>query len=174
MADARAHDEATDLVIRLFEQYHVPVFAYLYRLVRDREWANDLTEDTFLRLFEARHRLPQIENRRAWIYRIATNLAFRALKRRNRFAWLPWRQDDSLHTNMPDPSDQVQFQSEVEGALASLSPTERAPLLLYYYYGFSVREVADALDLSEGAVKVRLHRARESFRKGYEKGVVHE
>jgi RNA polymerase sigma-70 factor (ECF subfamily) len=43
----------------------------------------------------------------------------------------------------------------------------RAPLLLYSHYGFSVREVAEVLEISEGAVKTRLHRAREAFRRLY-------
>jgi RNA polymerase sigma-70 factor (ECF subfamily) len=160
------------LVADLFEQYQRVVFAYLYRLVDDWEWAQDLTQETFLRLFRARHRLPQVENRRAWIYRIATNVALNALKRRRRFAWLPWRNTDAVYLAAPDPAEQADRRVAVEWALAELPPHYRAALLLHSHYGFSVREVAEALDISQGAVKIRLYRAREMFRQVYEGGNV--
>jgi RNA polymerase sigma-70 factor (ECF subfamily) len=158
------------LVADLFEQYHAPVFAYLYRLVGDREWAHDLSQETFLRLFRARHRLPQVENRRAWVYRIATNLALNALKRHQRFAWLPWRKADDTRLAEPDPAEQSDRRVAVERALAELPSPYRATLLLYSHYGLNVREVAEALNVSEGAVKTRLYRAREMFRQAYERG----
>jgi RNA polymerase sigma-70 factor (ECF subfamily) len=165
-----ARHEPEALVADLFEQYQAPVFAYLYRLVGDREWAHDLSQEAFLQLFRARHRLPEVENQRAWVYRIATNLALNALKRSRRFAWLPWRQVDDLRVHGSDPAEQVDEQTSLERALAELPADYRAPLLLYSRYGFSVREVARALDVSEGAVKTRLFRAREMFRQAYERG----
>jgi RNA polymerase sigma-70 factor (ECF subfamily) len=168
LADTEAHLDSTSLVVVLFEQYHAAVFAYLYRLVGDREWAHDLTQETFLRLFHARSRLPQVKNRRAWIYRIATNLAFNALKRQRRFAWLPWRSTDAAHLIAPDPTEESERSLAVERALAQLPPGYRAPLLLHSHYGFSVQEVAQALNISQGAVKTRLYRAREMFRQVYE------
>lgn len=167
---AEIHPNLTILVADLFEQYHTAVFAYLYRLVDDREWAHDLSQETFLRLFRARRQLLQVENQRAWVYRIATNLAFNALKRRRRFAWLPWRNTDTAHLAVPDPSEQAHRRVAVERALAELPPHYRAPLLLHGHYGFSVREVAEALGISEGAAKTRLYRAREMFRQVYEGG----
>lgn len=172
ISGAEVHQELRDLVADLFEQYHIPVFAYLYRLVGDREWAHDLSQETFLRLFRARHRLPQVENQRAWVYRIATNVAFNALKRQRRFTWLPWRKADASHLTGPDPTEQTDRRLAVEQALAELPPHYRSPLLLHSHYGFSVREVAEALDISQEAVKTRLYRAREMFRRAYERGNV--
>ncbi len=168
IADAEVYPDSRGLVIDLFEQYHTLVFAYVYRLVDDREWAHDLTQETFLRLFRARSRLPQVKNQRAWIYRIATNLAFNALKRQRRFAWLPWRSTDVAHLTTPDPTQESDRSLAVERALAQLPPHYRAPLLLHSHYGFSVQEVAQALNISPGAVKTRLYRAREMFRQVYE------
>jgi len=165
---AELHPDTRSLVVDLFEQYHTAIFAYLYRLVGDREWAHDLTQETFLRLFHARGRLPQVKNRRAWIYRIASNLAFNALKRQRRFAWLPWRNTDVAHLMAPDPTEASDQNLAVERALAQLPPGYRAPLLLHSHYGFSVQEVAQALNISQGAVKTRLYRAREMFRQVYE------
>ena len=169
---ARIGCDSADLVTDLFETYRAPVFAYLYRLLDDRDWAHDLSQETFLRLFRARHRLPQVENPRAYVYRIATNVARNALKRQRRFAWLPWRNTEAVHLTASDITEQVDQRVDVEQALVLLPPHYRAPLLLYSHYGFSVREVAEALSISEGAVKTRLHRAREMFRQGYQGGHV--
>jgi RNA polymerase sigma-70 factor (ECF subfamily) len=167
-----SRSDSAALVVDLFENYHTAVFAYLYRMVNDRDLAHDLSQETFLRLFRARHRLPQVENPRAYVYRIATNVALNALKRRRRFAWLPWRNTDAVYLTAPDPTEQADQRFDVEQALARLPLHYRAPLLLYCHYGFNVREVAEALGISEGAVKTRLHRAREMFRQEYQGGRV--
>lgn len=157
----------TLLVTELFQDYHVAIFAYVYRMVEDRELAHDLTQETFLKVFHTRRRLPQIENPRAWIYRIATNTTLNALKRQNLFTRFLQRQTEPTAPNPTDHSDQ---RIDLEHALAELPIQYRMPLLLYSVHGFSVREVADALDITEGATKTRLHRAREMFRQAYEKG----
>lgn len=78
--------EASCLVSRLFELHHGEIFGYLNRMVANRELAQDLTQETFLQAHRARGRLPEVLDQRAWLYKIATNLALNALKRRNRFA----------------------------------------------------------------------------------------
>jgi len=160
-------NESVSLVTDLFEQYHTAIFAYLYRLTEDREWAHDLTQETFLKVFRARRQLPHVENRRAWVYRIATNTALNALKRHRRFSWLPWHQADLTVMGQGEQSDN---RITIEQALVQLAPHYRAPLLLYSHYDLSVREVAEALEISEGAVKTRLHRARELFRRAFAGG----
>ena len=95
IVEADVRDEEAALVADLFEQYHEAIFAYLFRLLNDREGAHDLTQDVFLQVFRHRETLQSLQNERAWIYRIASNLAFNALKRRNRFTWLPWHREES-------------------------------------------------------------------------------
>jgi RNA polymerase sigma-70 factor (ECF subfamily) len=169
MAVTTAGDDGTNLVARLFGEYQAAVFAYIWRLVRNREWAEDLTQETFLRVFDARDRLPEVANHRAWLYRIATNTALNALRRRRRFAWLPWGAAHTLGWGEPDVLTKIAQRDAVEAALVALPPNYRAPLLLYSHYGFSIGEVAEALETSEGAVKTRLYRAREMFRQAYER-----
>lgn len=166
-APAVAADGAT-LAAHLFERHHVEVFAYLVRMVHDREWAQDLAQETFVSAYRQRSQLAGLQNPRAWLYRVATNLALNALKRRQRFAWLPWEWHEG-RISSPDLIEAVSRQSQVEAALASLSPDQRAALLLYAHYGFKVAEVAEALNLTEGAARMRLQRAREQFRVAYRK-----
>jgi len=160
--------EMADLVAALFEQHHREIYAYLMRLLGDVEWAHDLTQDVFLKLFSHRTQLAEVQNHRAWIYRIAGNMALNALKRRRRFVWLPWRAGDSLGLSNPGPDETMGTQTAVTQALAQLPENYRIPLLLYSHEGFSVREIAHILQISEGAVKNRLYRAREKFRQVYE------
>lgn len=169
-AEAAPSDAETGLARELFERHHAEVYAYLCRLVRDGAWAEDLAQETFLRAFRARATLPGVANQRAWLYRVATNLALSALKRRRRFAWLPWQAAGELAAAGQSVAEAVAGRSAVEGALAALPPELRAPLLLYAAEGLSVAEVAQVMALSEGAVKMRLLRARRLFRQAYEEG----
>ncbi|MEZ4682318.1 MAG: sigma factor-like helix-turn-helix DNA-binding protein [Caldilineaceae bacterium] len=94
-------------------------------------------------------------------------MALNRVKRRRRFGWLPWHlSEKELHFQWQELDAAVERQVVVEAALAALTPLP-VPLLLHSYYGFSVREVADLLGLSESNVKVQLHRAREQFRQSY-------
>lgn len=169
MLKAKTDDSAAVLVADLFEQYHNAIFAYLYRLTGDKEWAHDLTQDTFLQLFRTRDRLDGVRNQRAWIYRMASNLAFNAIKRRKRFVWLPWGASKDLIGHTPAPDAQVGERDAIAQAMNSLDPTYRAPLLLYTQSELSVREVAKALNISEGAVKNRLYRARKMFQLAWQR-----
>ncbi|HEU4783425.1 MAG TPA: RNA polymerase sigma factor, partial [Ktedonobacterales bacterium] len=80
-----------------FAQYRLPLLDYLYGMTRDREWAADLVQETFLNAYAAGDTPTAIANPRAWFYRIATNTALTALRRRKRFTWL------SLTESAPSP-----------------------------------------------------------------------
>ena len=157
-----------DVLVRLFEQHQREIYTYLCRMVRDGEWAADLAQETFLRALRARQSLREIDNPRAWLYRIATNLALNGLKRRRRFSWLPWREAGEGLTGRSDTLEALGERNRVEAALAALPPELRAPLLLYAHDGLSVAEVAEVLNLGCGAVKMRLYRARMLFRSAWD------
>jgi RNA polymerase sigma-70 factor (ECF subfamily) len=152
---------------QLFRDYHDDIYIYLCRLVSDRQQAEDLAQDAFVKAYRALGRLPAGANVRAWLYRIATNTALDWLRRRRLIAWLPLFERDS------HPATQLSFADEslesvaVQRALSRLPLRYRAPLVLYACQGFSTQEIADVLKISQGAVKTRLFRAREKFRRLY-------
>ncbi len=169
--DAQLTDaQLTALVAELFAQHATAIRVYIGSLTRNGDLADDLMQESYLQLYQTRIRLRAVDNRRAWLYRIATHVTLNELKRRRRFAWLPWNaaQDDA-RLSWVDPETLVNRRDAVERALAELPPPYRAPLLMYSSDGLSVREIAVALGISEGAVKTRLHRAREKFRVAYER-----
>lgn len=170
ISSANPPDELTSQVVALYAQYQTATCAYLYSLVGEWELANDLNQELYLRLFRTRLQLPGIENPRAWVYQIATNLALNAIKRRQHFAWLPWHQasNEAHLVWQHDLESATADREQLEQALAQLPTDYCAALLLYSGHGFSIREIATALQISEGAVKVRLHRARALFAEVYE------
>jgi RNA polymerase sigma-70 factor, ECF subfamily len=165
-----SYDDGAMLVSRLIEQHKSAVFAYIRRLTADTGLAEDLTQETFLRIFEARARLNQVTNLKAWMFRVATNTTFSALRRRKLYVWLPWEALDRMAAHGQDVSERVGLDDAIEKALAGLTPQYRAPLLLFSHYGFSVAEIAQILGVSEGAVKTRIYRAKEMFQQAYARG----
>ena len=159
-------DELARRVAGLFEQHRAAVFAYLTRLARDARLAEEATQDTFLKVYAARDRLPQIENERAWIFRIATNTCLTALRRGRRHWFLPWERAEQASVERDAPA-QVIERDAVERALASLDEKHRAPLILFSQQGFKVAEIAEILNISAGAVRTRVYRAKEMFLRAY-------
>src|SRR5579859_4354665 len=87
--DARASARESPAFVDLFTRYHLALIDYLYGMTRDRELAADLAQDAFMRAYAAAPELAGIAEPRAWLYRIATNVALNASRRQRRFEWLP-------------------------------------------------------------------------------------
>ncbi len=118
-----------------------------------------------MRAYRALQQEERWENPRAWLYRVASHLATDDYRRRRLFGWLPLWESDGQEEG---PEEAVVERMAVRRALRALPPRYRVPLVLYTYREWSVAEVAETLELSESAVKMRLCRAREMFRTFYE------
>jgi RNA polymerase sigma-70 factor (ECF subfamily) len=161
---------------RLIQRYQGPLLRYLCRLVRRADVGQDLCQETLLRAWR---RLGDFDGSRPlapWLYRIATNLALNFLQRRAwRFVPLLWRRAaEADEQELPiadatDGADELLLRGEaidaVQRALERLDAAHRAPLLLYYGEELSVRELAEALEVTEAAAKVRLFRARARLKR---------
>jgi len=160
-----SESEKNALFETLFETYQKPILNYLYRLLGSVQRAEEVCQDVFLKAYRALDRLPEDANHRAWLYRIATNAAYDQLRRRKLIKWLPLLENDRSESESPGPELSVGTRQVVQQALAKLPAKYRAPLILYSVQGYSTREIGQMLSLSDGAVKTRLYRAREMFRK---------
>jgi RNA polymerase sigma-70 factor, ECF subfamily len=154
---------------RIYAKNKTPVYNHIYRLVGDRELADDLTQDTFLKAFRALPKMDANLKLAAWLYRIATNTAYDALRRRKLIAWLPWQDLDHEPADVEsaDPQEMYGTTELVRAALHRMPELYRAALLLYTQEGFSYREIAQALHIAESGVKMYLSRARASFKEHY-------
>jgi RNA polymerase sigma-70 factor (ECF subfamily) len=163
----------------LFRTHYEGVYRLLYRIVGTREEAEDLAQETFLRLHRAdylwdrqRVTLERPHNIRGWLYRVASNLAYNALRgegRRQRRQAETARQADVTGRGEDDPAELVvrgDDKQAVRRALAALSQ-QQAQLLLLRHAGLSYRELAEALGLAPGSVGTLLARAETAFEKSY-------
>ncbi len=153
---------------QLVARYQGPLYRHILGLVGDPAQAQDLTQDTFLKAFTA---LPGARDpvRPAWLYRIATNTAYDALRHRRRLTWVPFAPGDADRLPAParDLPTHLADDEAVRHALARLTPPQRACLLLRAHDGLAIAEIAHAMGLSKGNVKMTLSRAKERFRAAY-------
>jgi len=153
----------------IFARYQGPIYRYILGMVGDVEQAQDLAQDTFVKVYGALPRSGYVALP-AWLYRIAARTALDALRRRRLVRWLPLREGDDEpcgagEVNLPT---RCAAREGIAHALARLSPTQRACLLLRARDGLSIDEIADILRLSPGNVKVTLSRAKARFRRAYD------
>ncbi len=152
----------------MFTRYHGAVYGYILGMVGNPEQAQDLTQDTFVKAYKA---LPTTQELilPAWLYRIATNTALDALRHRRRLTWLPFAPGDDERLPAPE-QDLPTHLADNEAmllALGRLTPPQRACLLLRARDGLSIDEIATAMRMSRGNVKITLYRAKERFRAVY-------
>ena len=170
----------------LFKTHYEGVYRLLYRIVGTREEAEDLAQETFLRLHKTGHlwdrqRLPdplregshdRQHNIRGWLYRVASNLAYNALRdegRRLRRQEETARQAVVMTRGEDDPAELVARTDDrqaVRRALANLSKRQ-AQLLLLRHAGLSYRELAETLGVAPGSVGTLLARAEIAFEQSY-------
>ena len=150
----------------LVRRYQRPVHRYLLRMLGSHDDAMELTQDAFIKAWQA---LPQWQPEaqfRTWLFRIANNTALDALRRRKLVEFVPLEDSFDAPGSEPDPEHQAQVTQEVrqlETSLKKLAPEHRQILLLREVEEMSYEEIGCVLSLSEGTVKSRLARARAAL-----------
>jgi len=165
----QGNDEA---FTRLVEHYQTPVFNLCYRMLGEPELAEDAAQESFLRAYQNLSRYDRQRPFATWLLSIAAHHCIDRLRRRRFviFSLDSEREDDDRPTELPDmdainPEQEAIRREEQEGiqaALRGLDATDRAAIVLRYWYDFSEVEIAGSLNLTVSAVKSRLHRARKS------------
>ena len=156
--DERAFGELVELT-------HRRVFSLALRLVGNRFDAEDVAQEAYLRMFRGLSGFREEAKFETWMYRIVTNSAINLLRRRGRQGEL--LSDDSMMETVvaPDaPAEQTADRDELARSLDTLPAGQRAVVILKDVYGLSCREIGAELGIGEGAVKVRLHRARKRLK----------
>lgn len=174
---ARAGREAA--YRELVRRYERPVFALVYRMVRDRELAEDLAQETFVKALNAIESYRPEFKFSSWIFKIANNAAIDHLRRRELDTL---SLDGSPHAETPEamqatalqigarqesPLDAVEAKElggAIEAAIGGLRPEYRSCILLRHVEGRAYEEIAEILDLPLGTVKTYIHRARNELR----------
>jgi RNA polymerase sigma-70 factor, ECF subfamily len=153
---AAEHDQAA--FGEIVRAYQAHVWRFLRHLLNDDALAEDLTQETFIRIYRKLHTFQFRSKFSTWVLNVARNAGTDELRSRQRRARLV----DALATPPPPPRD-PSLRIEVEEAVATLTPTLRETLLLVELFGFTYRETAEALGIPEGTAKRRVFDARKQL-----------
>ena len=154
LLERRRHREAFEL---LLDGYEKRVFRMALTILRDSGRAEEVTQDIFLKIWQA---LPDYNGRAApstWLYTIARNTCLTVLRSESYRRTEPL--DDAAHFPRVESAAQI----DLARAIAELPEAQREVITLFYLEERSITEVARMLDLPEGTVKSHLHRARRTL-----------
>jgi RNA polymerase sigma-70 factor, ECF subfamily len=174
----RAREGSERAYRELIGRYQRPVFSLIYRLVRDRERAEDLAQDTFIKVLNAIDRYNPEYKFSSWIFKIAHNTALDQLRRKEPETL---SLDGSPHartaaeteatTITPESGGETPEQyalnrelgAEIEGAIGTLRTEYRTAILLCHVEGRPYEEIAEIMDVPLGTVKTFIHRGRKEL-----------
>jgi len=165
----QGNDEAFTYLV---ETYQKPVYNLCYRMVGEPEEAEDAAQETFLRAYQNLHRYDPSRSFGTWILSIAAHYCIDRLRKR-KFAIFSMdaENEDGSSFELPDPdspnpeaeSVTKEERDRLHLMLKDLDTTDRAAVIMRYWYDFSEVEIAKSLKLTVSAVKSRLHRSRRAL-----------
>ncbi|WP_155987787.1 RNA polymerase sigma factor SigW [Gorillibacterium massiliense] len=167
--DRRAFEEIVDL-------YKDKMYHLAYRMLGSANEAEDIAQETFLRVYTNLHRYDENQKFSTWIYRIATNLCIDKLRKRKAVYSLDAEMPDGegsdwysmLPGNEPTPENELlltETQENIRNAIDTLPEKYKSVVVLRYIQDMSLQEIGDVLDMPVTTVKTRVHRGREFLRK---------
>ena len=163
---ARGDEQAYRLLV---ERWQTPVYAFLVRMLGSPEDAQDLCQETFVRMIRSADKYRPEGQFQSWLFRIAGNQARSRLRRRKVIRWLSFDQGNmDPPSGAPDAQEEMEraeLRAEVRKSIAKLPDRQREALLLKQYQDLKYSEIAEVMGLSTSAVQMLLHRAMLALRK---------
>ncbi|HVM59481.1 MAG TPA: RNA polymerase sigma factor [Verrucomicrobiae bacterium] len=166
VADARAGN--AEAWKTLFRRYRLPLYVYVFELVRDEQASLDLVQETFINAFRHIASLREDDKFGGWLFRIAHQKCVQQWRRQGREAELREEMLREPETSSPDPLDVLvreEQEAEFMRQLEKIPLPQRSALLLHFIEGFSLEEIARITGTQVGTVKSRLHYAKRALRK---------
>lgn len=152
----------------LVNKHKVRVFSVAYQIVKNREDAEEVAQDAFMKVFNSLSNFRGESKFSSWMYRIVYNTAISKVRRKTH-ELSPINEDainnftlDEIFENL-DKRDEVQQKQLVNDMMTQLNPDERGLISLYYFDSRSVEEISHVLDISSSNVKVKLYRIRKKM-----------
>lgn len=154
-------------VIAIYDEFHLPIYRYIYRQVSNVEVARDLTGDVFHRLLQASQKgIGPRQESKAWLYRTAHNIVVDYYRRQQYRDHLPLF--DSIvdgELNLAEKAERHLQADAVRAALKNLTPDQQQVIALKFLAGLTNEETATIMEKPIGAVKSLQHRALEALRR---------
>ena len=149
---------------QLYDTHVDRVFRLAYRMTGDATWAEDLTQDTFIRAFD---RLAGFRGEVAfagWLYRVATSVILTGLRKRKKVQSVESVRDDLDWAAGSGPTTDPDLRRSIDRAVAGLDDNHRLVFVMHDMEGYTHQEIATAVDAPVGTIKARLSRARQKLR----------
>lgn len=144
-------------IIEIYNRNVDTVYYVCYSFMKNKPEAEDMVQETFLRLISTGKRFENERHERAWLIVTASNLCKNSLKRH-------WRREESLEDNTNLTDMQTKQHNEVLEAILSLPAEYKTVVYMYYYEGYSTEEIAKHLRCPSATVRTRLARARKQLK----------
>lgn len=159
-SSSMGRDRDSRRVAELFELHEVELGRFIAQLVHSRQLADDLLQETFLAAWRSRRDLDSVRDPRAWLYGIARNRVLNYLR--------GWRRaiagyERFVERHVPIPADETEAFTVRDLLERTLSPEERAVIVLFHLHGFRADEIAEFSGRSPAAVRKQLERARRKL-----------
>jgi len=168
----QAQQGSDEAFTKLVEEHQTHVYNLCYRMLGEPEAAEDAAQESFLRAYQNLHRYDQSRPFPTWLLSIAAHYCIDRLRRRKLSVFsIDEENDDGSTFEIADPASpdpeaesvKHEERDRLHGMLKDLDDTDRAAIIMRYWYDYSEVEIAESLRLTVSAVKSRLHRARRSL-----------
>ncbi len=162
-----AQEGNTEAFRMLFEENRKRIFALAYQYTKNKEDAEDILQETFIKTYNylEKYKVENESSFSSWIYRIGINCSIDYLRRKKHKKedysdWDKW--EKTIPSEQSNPEHTVgedQLREKISSLVEGLSPRQRMVFILKHYQQYSIKEIAEYLDCSEGSVKKQLFRA---------------
>ena len=153
---------------KLYRQYYNRICTYILHIVGDDGVGCELTQETFLKVWQALPGLRQASAFEGWVYRIATNLAYDHQRRIKAVTWQPYHEAGKIkEIALAGPEELIEARELLKAALTSIKWKYRTCIILYHIEGFSRQRIAEILEIKESSVNTYLSTGLEQFRQNY-------
>ncbi|TBL68356.1 RNA polymerase sigma factor SigW [Paenibacillus thalictri] len=174
-----ARDGDRGAFAQLVDMYKDKIYHLAYRMMSNKQEAEDVVQETFLRVFTNLERYDDQQKFSTWIYRIATNLCIDRLRKRKATYSLDAETNESegtdfysfMPSNEDTPEKQLilsETQQQIRESIDELPEKYKSIVILRYLQDMSLQEISDVLTMPITTIKTRLHRGREFLRKKLE------
>ena len=144
-----------------YDKYKNTVYSVIFNYLRNTHDTADVHQEVFIKLFQTETVFQSDDHLKAWLIRVAANLSKNFLRDNKR------RSGEELDENIPYCEENQD--NEILNYVLYLPEKYRIPLHLFYYEGYSVKQIADVLEIPQGTVKIHLRRGREKLKSVLEK-----
>ena len=154
--------ESSEFFEVLYHRYHSKVLDKCYGLVKNRQAAEELAEDIFSKIFEKLPSFKHLSSFSSWVYSVTYNHCIDYLRNHKKLHYPNWNRENEIPEVIDETDEQLEkiTYEKLLGILEMIHPEEKALLLMKYQDNLSMKQISNALRISEDAAKMRLKRAR--------------